>query len=72
MAKQIRIWVIGFLAITGLILLAGEPIEEETWFRVFFITKTAGFALWGLTYLLYRYWDRRGLLPEEAYEDEYI
>lgn len=47
MAKQIRMGVIGILAMAGLVLLAGEPIEEETWFEVFFITKIAGFALWG-------------------------
>lgn len=47
MAKQIRMGVIGILAMAGLVLLMGEPIEEETWFEVFFITKIAGFALWG-------------------------
>ena len=72
MAKQIRMGVIGILAMAGLVLLMGEPIEEETWFEVFFATKIAGFALWGLTYLLYQYWNKRGLLPEEDYEDEFI
>ena len=72
MAKQIRMWVIGILAMAGLVLLMGEPIEEETWFEVFFATKIAGFALWGLTCLLYQYWNKRGLLPEEDYEDEFI
>ena len=47
MAKQIRMGVIGILAMAGLVLLAGEPIEEETWFEVFIVTKIAGFALWG-------------------------
>ena len=47
MAKQIRMGVIGILAMAGLVLLAGEPIEEETWFEVFIATKIAGFALWG-------------------------
>lgn len=73
MAKQIRMGVIGILAMAGLVLLMGEPIEEETWFEVFFITKIAGFALWGATYLLHQYWDKRGLLPEDKeYEDEVI
>lgn len=72
MAKQIRMGVIGILAMVGLVLLAGEPIEEETWFEVFIATKIAGFALWGLTYLLHQYWNKRGLLPEEDYEDEFI
>lgn len=73
MAKQIRMGVIGILAMAGLVLLMGEPIEEETWFEVFFITKIAGFSLWGVTYLLHQYWDKRGLLPEDKeYEDEWI
>ena len=72
MAKQIRMWVIGILAMAGLVLLMGEPIEEETWFEVFFATKLGGFALWGLTYLLHQYWNKRGLLPEEDYEDERV
>lgn len=72
MAKQIRMGVIGILAMAGLVLLAGEPIEEETWFEVFIATKIAGFALWGGVALLYKYWDKRGLLPEEDYEDEWV
>ena len=42
MAKKIRMWVIGILAMAGLVLLMGEPIEEETWFEVFFATKLGG------------------------------
>ena len=72
MAKQIRMGVIGILAMAGLVLLAGEPIEEETWFEVFIATKIAGFALWGGVALLYKYWNKRGLLPEEDYEDEWV
>lgn len=72
MAKQIRMGVIGILAMAGLVLLAGEPIEEETWFEVFFATKIAGFALWGGVARLYKYWNKRGLLPDEDYEDEWV
>lgn len=72
MAKHIRMGVIGILAMAGLVLLAGEPIEEETWFEVFIATKIAGFALWGGVALLYKYWNKRGLLPEEDYEDEWV
>ena len=72
MAKQIRMAVIGILAMAGLVLLAGEPIEEETWFEVFITTKIAGFTLWGGVALLYKYWNKRGLLPEEDYEDEWV
>ena len=72
MAKQIRMAVIGILAMAGLILLAGEPINEETWCEVFITTKIAGFALWGVTYRLYQQWDKRGLLPEDGFNDEYM
>ena len=72
MAKQIRMGVIGILAMAGLILIVGEPIEEETWFEVFFATKIAGFALWWVADLLHQYWNKRGLLPEEDYEDERV
>lgn len=72
MAKKIRMAVIGILVMAGLVLLMGEPIEEETWFKVFFATKLGGFALWGGVALLYKYWDKRGLLPEEDYEDEWV
>ena len=72
MAKQIRMGVRGILAMAGLVLLAGEPIEEETWFEVFFVTKIAGFALWGVTVLLWKRWEAKGLLPEDEYEDEFI
>ncbi len=37
--KQVRMSIVGILGCIALILMCGEPIEEETWFRVFFITK---------------------------------
>lgn len=72
MAKQIRMGVIGILAMAGLVLLAGEPIEEETRFEVFIATKLGGFALWGVTALLWKHWEAKGLLPEDDYEDELV
>ena len=72
MAKKIRMAVIGILAMAGLVLLLGEPIEEETWFKVFFATKLGGFALWGVTALLWKHWEAKGLLPEDDYEDEWV
>lgn len=69
MAKQIRMAVVGILAMAGLILLMGEPIEEETWCRVFITTKIAGFALWGVAHLLYQHWNKRGLLPDDDFND---
>lgn len=65
MAKQIRMWVIGILAMAGLVLLAGEPDPNLDWFSVMFWKTIAGLAVWGLTYLLHQYWNGRGLLPED-------
>lgn len=39
----IRSSILGILWSIALILLCGEPIEDETWFRVFFITKGLAF-----------------------------
>lgn len=72
MAKQIRMGVIGILAMVGLVLIASEPDPDLDWSSVMFWKTIAGFALWGLTYLLHQYWNKRGLLPEEDYEDEWV
>ena len=72
MAKKIRMGVIGILAMVGLVLIASEPDPDLDWFSVMFWKTIAGLALWGLTYLLHQYWNKRGLLPEEDYEDEWV
>lgn len=41
-----------------------EPINQETWFKDFFISKTIA-ALFGyVAYRLAKYWESKGLLPE--------
>lgn len=72
MAKQIRIWAISLLAVAGVVCLACEPTNEQTWLTAFLISKTVGFMLWGIAAMLYKNWDKRGMLPEENYENEYI
>lgn len=64
MKKQLKMWVIALLAVAGLVLLAGEPIGESRWFVVKFWTAVGGFACWGVSAILYRYWDSRGDLAE--------
>ena len=60
------------MAVGGLVCLMCEPVDDDVWTGAFVATKIVGFALWGLTYLLYRYWDKQGLLPEENYDGEFI
>ncbi len=72
MAKKIRLWIIGLIGMAGLVLIGGEPTEYENYYTVLIISTLCGFALFGVAALLYKYWDKRGLLPEVDYEDERI
>lgn len=68
--KEIRGGVIGLLVMGGLILIVSEPAEQEAWYRVFLTSKLAGFSLWGISALLFKRWESKGLLPKEFTEDE--
>ena len=57
MKKQLKMWVIGLLAVAGLVLLAGEPIDESRWFVVKLWTAVGGFACWCVCALLWRVWN---------------
>lgn len=62
--KQVRMFIVSILGCIALILMCSEPIEEETWFRVFFITKGLAILIGYITYVLYVCWESKGLLPE--------
>lgn len=62
--KQVRMSIVGILGCIALILMCGEPIEEETWFRVFFITNGLAFLIGYITYVLCVRWESKGLLPD--------
>lgn len=62
--KQVRMSIVGILGCIALILMVGEPIEEETWFRVFFITKGLAFLIGYVCYTLFVRWKSKGLLPD--------
>ena len=62
--KQVRMSIVGILGCIVLILMCGEPIEEETGFRAFFITKGLAILIGYIAYVLYVYWESKGLLPE--------
>lgn len=62
--KQVRMSIVSILGCIALILMCSEPIEEETWFRVFFITKGLAILIGYIAYVLYVYWESKGLLPE--------
>ena len=50
--KQERMYIVGIWGCIAFILMVGEPIEEETWFRVFFITKGLAFLIGYVCYTL--------------------
>lgn len=62
--KQVRMFIVSILGCIALILMCSEPIEEETWFRVFFITKGLAILIGYITYVLCVRWESKGLLPE--------
>ncbi len=62
--KQVRMSIVSILGCIALILMCSEPIEEETWFRVFFITKGLAILIGYITYVLCVRWESKGLLPE--------
>lgn len=71
MKKQLKMGVVALLAMIGLVLIASEPSEGYDWFAVMFWKSLAGFGCWGVCALLYKYWKRRGELPDEEYSDEW-
>ena len=71
-SKHLRSGLIALLAWVGVLFLAGEPVNEETWMQDFLISQAVGFALWGLCYLLFKYWERKRLLPDELLEEEKV
>lgn len=62
--KQVRMSIVSILGCIALILMCSEPIEEETWFRVFLITKGLAILIGYITYVLCVRWESKGLLPE--------
>ena len=62
--KQVRMFIVSILGCIALILMCSEPIEEETWFRVFFITKGLAILIGYIAYVLCVRWESKGLLPE--------
>lgn len=66
--KHIRAFTVGIFGVIALILLVGEPSDEETWFRVFFITKGLAFLFGYIAYALFNKWDSKGMLPK-IYDD---
>lgn len=62
--KQVRMSIVSILGCIALILMCSEPIEEETWLRVFFITKGLAILIGYITYVLCVRWESKGLLTE--------
>lgn len=60
----IRNSILGILGCITLILMVGEPVNEETWFSTFFITRGLAFLVGYVTYKLFVRWESKGLLPD--------
>lgn len=71
-SKHLRSGVIAILGWVGVLFLAGEPVDDQTWMQDFLLSKFVGFALWGICYLLWKHWERKRLLPDELLEDEKV
>lgn len=66
-----RMWLIGTLAMVSLICIVSEPIDDETWWSSFFISKGIGFGTAYLIYRLVTYWSKNGLI-QDFNEDEEV
>ena len=62
--NHLRMFIVDILGCIALILICVEPAEDETWFRVFLITKGLAFLIGYITYVLYVHWESKGLLPK--------
>ena len=66
-----RMAVISLLVTAALICKISEPINENTWLRDFFISKSIGAAIAYTLYRLVRYWIDKNLLPKlDFFEEE--
>lgn len=62
--KQVRITIVGFFGCLALICMVSEPINQDTWFKDFFIGKSIAAIFGYVAYRLAKYWESKGLLPE--------
>nr|DAZ61695.1 MAG TPA: hypothetical protein [Caudoviricetes sp.] len=59
-----RMWILAVFGMICLVCIAGEPINQDTWYRDFLISKATGFLSGYITYRLAIYWEAKGILPE--------
>ena len=53
--KNVRMWVIAIFAMACLVCLAGEPINEEQWLKVFIQSKLLAFGF-EVQFLMVKVW----------------
>lgn len=68
--KVLREIFIGILGIVAFLLAVGEPLNEDSWFLAFFLSKGLAIILGFVAYKLYSTWNAKGLLPDMDLEDE--
>lgn len=62
--QQIRITIIGILGWCAILCAVSEPASQDDWFMVFLASKAIAVLFGYAAYILWRYWDAKGLLPE--------
>lgn len=66
--KSVRMFIIGVMAVASTILMLGEPANEESWFRIFLISKVSAIIIGFACIALLSYWESKGLLPDDEKE----
>lgn len=73
MRKSVMNWrmaVIFLLCTVAVLCIFSEPVNDETWYRDFFISKSIGAATAYCIYKLVKYWESKKLLPEWDLDEE--
>ena len=68
--KYLRMSIVGIFATITLNCVVGEPLEDDTWFEMFFFSKLVALVTGYITYVLVKHWESKGLLPDMMDEDD--
>ena len=63
--KSVKMFIIYLMAVTSLVLICSEPLDDNMWLLVFIITKALAFLVGYGCYTLMERWHINGLLPDD-------